>query len=63
MRKYLNQFIILSILFWISYPLADLFVSGKGIPSVDIYLDIKLIVKSLVFGLVYTIVFNLVLKR
>ena len=63
MKKYLNQFIILAILFWISYPLADLFMSGKGIPSVDIYLDAKLIVKSLVFGLIYTVIFNLVLKR
>ena len=62
MKKYLNQFIIISIVFWIAHPLVELFIDNNTI-SAQIYLDKKLIVKSLVFGLVFTTVFNLVLKR
>ena len=63
MKKYLNQFIIVSIVFWIAHPLVELFINNNSIISAQIYLDKKLIVKSLVFGLVFTTVFNLVLKK
>jgi len=63
MKKYLNQFLIVSITFWIATPLVDLFISNNPISGIEDYLNYKLIVKSLVFGLVFTTVFNLVLKR
>ena len=63
MKKYINQFLITSIVYWISLPLVELFISGQSISGVDVYLNYNLIIKSLVFGLVFTTVFNLVLKR
>jgi len=63
MKKYLNQFLIISIIFWISHPLVKLFVSGSAISGIDVYLSEKLIITSLVFGLIFTCVFNLILKK
>jgi len=63
MKKYINQFLITSIVYWISLPLVELFISGQSISGIDVYLNYNLIIKSLVFGLVFTTVFNLVLKR
>jgi len=62
MKKYLNQFIIISVVFWIAYPLVELFINNNTI-SAQVYLDKNLIIKSLVLGLIFTTVFNLVLKR
>ena len=63
MKKYINQFLITSTVYWISFPLVELFISGQSISGIDVYLNYNLIIKSLVFGLVFTTVFNLVLKR
>ena len=63
MKKYINQFLITSVVYWISLPLVELFISGQSISGIDVYLNYNLIIKSLVFGLVFTTVFNLVLKR
>lgn len=63
MKKYINQFLITSIVYWISLPLVELFISGQSISGIDVYLNYNLIIKSFVFGLVFTTVFNLVLKR
>ena len=63
MKKYINQFLITSIVYWISLPLVELFINGNSISGIDVYLNYNLIVKSLVFGLIFTTVFNLVLKR
>jgi hypothetical protein len=63
MKKYLNHFLIVSIVFWIAHPLVELFISGDAISGINVYLNSKLIIKSLVFGLVFTTVFNLALKR
>ncbi len=63
MKKYLNQFIIISIVFWIAHPLVELFINNTTELTEDIYLEKKLIIKSLAFGLIFTTVFNLVLKR
>ena len=63
MKKYINQFLITSIVYWISLPLVELFISGQSISGIDVYLNYNLIIKSLVFGLVFTTIFNLVLKR
>ena len=49
MKKYFIQFLIISISFWILFPLVDLFVSGKSIRGVDVYMNNILIVKSMVF--------------
>lgn len=62
MKKYLNQFIIISVVFWIAYPLVELFINNNTI-SAQVYLNTNLIIKSLVLGLIFTTVFNLVLKR
>ena len=63
MKKYIIQFLINSVVYWISLPLVELFISGQSISGIDVYLNYNLIVRSLVFGLVFTTVFNLVLKR
>ena len=63
MKKYINQFLITSTVYWISFPLVELFINGHSISGIDVYLNYNLIIKSLVFGLVFTTVFNLVLKR
>tara|TARA_B100001758_G_C18130104_1_gene463382 strand:+ start:147 stop:341 length:195 start_codon:yes stop_codon:yes gene_type:complete len=63
MKKYLNQFLIVSIIFWITEPLVELFINKVAITGVDNYLNSPLIIKSLVFGLIFTTVYNLILKR
>ena len=63
MKKYLNQFLIVSIIFWIAEPLVELFINDKTITGVENYLNSPLIIKSLVFGLIFTTVYNLILKR
>ena len=63
MKKYINQLLIISVVYWISLPLVELFINGHSISGIDVYLNYNLIIKSIVFGLVFTIVFNLVIKR
>ena len=63
MKKYINQLLIISVVYWISLPLVELFINGHSISGIDVYLNSNLIIKSIVFGLVFTIVFNLVIKR
>jgi len=63
MKKYINQLLINSVVYWISLPLVELFINGHSISGIDVYLNSNLIIKSIVFGLVFTIVFNLVIKR
>ena len=60
MRKLLNQFIILTITFWIASPLVDLFVINKAISGIEDYINYILIAKSALFGLVFTVVMNLI---
>jgi len=63
MKKYINQLLIISVVYWISLPLVELFINGHSISGIDVYLNSNLIIKSIVFGLVFMIVFNLVIKR
>ena len=63
MKRYINQFLIISVVYWISLPLVELFINGSSISGIDVYLNSNLIIRSIVFGLVFTIVFNLVIKR
>ena len=63
MKKYINQLLIISVVYWISLPLVELFINGHSISGIDVYLNFNLIIKSIVFGLVFTTVFNLVIKR
>ncbi len=63
MKKYINQLLIISVVYWISHPLVELFINGHSISGIDVYLNYNLIIKSIVFGLVFTTVFNLVIKR
>ncbi len=63
MKKYINQLLIISVVYWISLPLVELFINGHSISGIDVYLNYNLIIKSIVFGLVFTTVFNLVIKR
>ena len=63
MRKLLNQFLILSITFWIASPLVDLFVINKSISGIEDYINYILIAKSTLFGLIFTIVMNLIISK
>ena len=62
MKKLLNQFLIVTITFWIVTPLVDLFINNNPISGIEDYLNLTLILKSSVFGLIFTTVFNIVLK-
>ena len=63
MRKLFNQFIILTITFWIASPLVDLFVINKAISGIEDYINYTLIAKSALFGLVFTVVMNLIVSK
>ena len=63
MKKYISEFLIISISCWIVSPLIDLFVRSSDNVKLSDYSDEKLIITSLVFGIVFTIVFNLMIKK
>ena len=63
MKKYLYQFLITSIVFWVTSPLVALFVQNEEIKKTETYLSSDLIITSLVFGLIFISVYNLILKR
>jgi len=63
MKKYISEFLIISISCWIVSPLIDLFVQSSDNVKLSDYSNEKLIITSLVFGIVFTIVFNLMIKK
>ncbi len=63
MKKYISEFLIISISYWIVTPLIELFVRASENVKLSDYSDDKLIITSLVFGVVFTIVFNLIIKK
>jgi len=68
MKKYFNQFLIISIVFWVTAPVVNLFITSfvsSAAEEVDFnsFFLWENILTPIAFGLIFTTVFNLVLKR
>ena len=63
MKRLINQFLIISVTFWLVTPLVDLFIDNSPIYGVADYVNQDLIIRSFVMGVVFVTLFNLVVKR